>query len=141
MTRWPPRRVRRFRGRLASGALVLVVACGAPPDAEPPPGLSPFTPGVPLQALVSQNVTDCVVDGACYLVLQLSDTTIVATYGTGERPAPPCPLSREVSDVAFGVVAGDVVEVRVSNCAGEGLFLDEIRAPSDPATTSGDVGR
>lgn len=94
-----------------------------------------------LRAQVSENVTACEVDAVCYLVLQLSDTTIVALYGTGERPAPPCPISKEVSDVAFGVGAGDVVEVRVTNCEGEGYFIDEIRLSGNEATTSGGVGR
>lgn len=135
------RRARRFRVSLAFAALALLVACGSPPNPDPPPGLSPFAPGVLLHAQVSENVTACEVDAVCYLVLQLSDTTIVALYGTGERPAPPCPISKEVSDVAFGVSAGDVVEVRITNCEGEGYFIDEIHPSDDGAKTSGGAGR
>ncbi|MBT8488954.1 MAG: hypothetical protein KJO65_09060 [Gemmatimonadetes bacterium] len=72
-------------------------------------------------------MTACEVDAVCYLVLQYSDTTIMAIYGTGERPAPPCSISVETSDVAFGTSRGDVVQVRVSECEGEGLFIEEIR--------------
>lgn len=135
------RRARRYRAPLAFAALTLLVACGSPPNPDPPPGLSPFAPGVLLRAQVSENVTACEVDAVCYLVLQLSDTTIVAVYGTGERPAPPCPISTEVSDAAFGADAGDVVEVRVTNCEGEGYFINEIRPTRSEATTSGGVGR
>jgi hypothetical protein len=64
-----------------------------------------------------------VVDAICYLRIEFADTSIVALYGTGERPAPACEISREVSDAAFLVQAGEVIDVVISRCASEGHYI------------------
>lgn len=73
-----------------------------------------------------ENVPACRVDAVCYLRLEFADTTVVAHYGWGERPAPPCEIPPEVSDEAFRVEAGDVVDVVVSMCDAEGPYLRRI---------------
>ena len=88
--------------------------------------LSGFAPGAALRARVVENVTACTVDATCYLTLRLADTTIQATYGHGERPAPPCPISVEVSDLAFELEEGDAVEVELEPCEA-GYVLQGLR--------------
>lgn len=51
---------------------------------------------------------------------------ITAIYGTGERPAPSCPPSLAVSDVAFQLQPGDTVEITVERCGEDGLFVEDI---------------
>ena len=72
---------------------------------------------------VLENSTACVVDAICYLRIEFADTSIVALYGTGERPAPACQISREVSDAAFLVQPGEVIDVVISRCASEGYYI------------------
>ena len=79
-------------------------------------GLSEFAEDVLLEGRAVENITACVVDAVCYLRIEFADTTLNALYGTGERPAPPCEISREVSDVAFEVEPGDLISVRISTC-------------------------
>ena len=52
--------------------------------------------------------------------------TIVAVYGMGEGPAPACEISLEVSDAAFRVEPGDVIDVLISVCASQGHYLRKI---------------
>ncbi|NNF12812.1 MAG: hypothetical protein HKN72_06305 [Gemmatimonadetes bacterium] len=118
---------RPFHAAVCVAVVAATGACGSSPQGDPQPVVSPFAEGQLVRASVRENVTACEVDAVCYLVLQYSDTTIMAIYGTGERPAPPCSISVETSDVAFGTSRGDVVQVRVSECEGEGLFIEEIR--------------
>jgi hypothetical protein len=64
----------------------------------------------------------CTVDAACHLRIEFSDTTIVALYGTGERPAPAREIPQDVSGAAFGE-PGDVIDVVLSMCASEGRYI------------------
>ena len=73
-----------------------------------------------------ENSTACSVDAVCYLRIAFADTVVVAVYGTGERPAPPCTISVDVSDAAFEIEAGDVVDVVISRCGEEGYYLERI---------------
>lgn len=79
-----------------------------------------------LQARVVENVTACAVDADCFLRLEFADTILVARYGTGERPAPPCPISAGVSDAAWSLAADDLIQVRLHDCGAEGYFIEEI---------------
>lgn len=134
----PDRSVLGVRGVLIGGrcrptlALVLglgIVACasaGGDPDDDSE--LSRFEEGSPVTGRVVENSTACEVDASCYLRIEFADTTVAALYGTGERPAPPCTMSVEVSDVAFGVGPGDLVEVVISPCGSEGRYIERIVA-------------
>lgn len=90
--------------------------------------LSGLSVGETSTGRVLENSTACTVDAVCYLRIEFADTTIEALYGTGERPAPPCTISVDVSDAAFEIVVGDVVEVVVSPCGDEGHFLERVLA-------------
>lgn len=91
--------------------------------------LSGLTVGQASTGRVLENSTACTVDATCYLRIEFADTTLEALYGTGERPTPPpCTIAAEVSDAAFEVVVGDVVEVVVSPCGDEGHFLERVVA-------------
>lgn len=108
-------------------ALSIIWACGSGGEELP---LSRFQEDTLLIGRVVENRTDCVVDADCALTIAFSDTTISALYGTGERPAPPCEIEREVADAAFDVEPGDVVRVIVARCGDEGHFLRRIEADS-----------
>jgi hypothetical protein len=95
-------------------------------DKGRPRALSGFREGAPVTARVVENVTTCSVDAVCYVTLELTDTTILATYGTGERPAPPCSTPVAASDLAFQLRAGDTVDVTMVRCGEEGLVVEEI---------------
>ena len=91
-----------------------VSACADPPaesssDDDP---VSSFVLDAVATVSVLENVPACEVDAACYLRLQFADTAVIALYGTGERPAPPCRMTTEVSDVAFRVLEEEMIEVR-----------------------------
>lgn len=102
----------------------LVAACGPSGDApESTRPLSEFAEDVPVVGLVTENVTACDVDAACWLGLELADTAIVALYGLGDRGDPACAIPRAVSDTAFDMRRGDTVEVVVSRCGSEGHFI------------------
>ena len=102
-------------------------ACGsAGGNADDDPELSPFIEGTLISGRVLENSTACVVDALCYLRIEFADTTIVAIYGTGERPAPRCEITAEVSDAAFQIESGEVIDVVVSVCAFEGHYLRRI---------------
>lgn len=85
--------------------------------------ISPFAEDALIAGKVLQNSTACQVDATCYLQIEFADTTVVALYGTGERPAPACPISREVSDTAFQVGLGELISVVVSTCDSDGYYL------------------
>lgn len=72
---------------------------------------------------VLENSTACEVDAVCYLRIEFADTSIVALYGAGERPVPACTVSREVSDAAFPVQPGEVIDVVISRCASQGHYM------------------
>lgn len=78
--------------------------------------LSRFRESDLLTGRVLENSTACQVDAICALELLLRDTTITAVYGTGERPAPTCQSPAAVTNEAFGVARGEVVEVVVRTC-------------------------
>jgi hypothetical protein len=112
--------VRRLR---AAAVLVLCGCSSGDPGGGPASDLSEFTPDAVLSGRIVDNVTACVVDGDCILRIEFSDTTVSALYGTGERPAPNCTLQRSVSDVAFGLAAGDRISVVLSGCGADGLYV------------------
>ena len=84
---------------------------------------SAFAEDALISGVVLENVTACEVDAACYLRIEFADTAVVALYGTGERPAPACAISAEVSNAGFAVRPGEVVDVVISRCAEEGYHL------------------
>ena len=131
--------------RPAAARLLLALAlsaCGsASGDADDDPELSPFIEGTLISGRVLENSTACVVDALCYLRIEFADTTIVALYGTGERPAPQCEITAEVSDAAFQVESGDIVEVVVSACAFEGHYLQRIGGDAGEARVKCVIGR
>jgi len=110
---------------LSLGLILSACASGGGDSGGTAP-LSVFSEGALVTGRALENVMACEVDGVCYLRIQFADTTIRATYGTGERPPPPCPISVEVSDAAFAVEAGDVLEVAITACPDEGMFLERI---------------
>jgi hypothetical protein len=63
------------------------------------------------------------VDAVCHLRIEFADTTLVALYGTSERPAPASEIPLEVSDAAFRVEPGDAIDVVLSMCASEGRYI------------------
>lgn len=127
MTAWASRT--QLARRLAAPLVVAIVAaaCGPRPDgAGGEPGLADFVEGARVSGRVVENSTACTVDAECYLRIEFADTTVVAMYGTGERPAPPCAIPAAVSDVAFQVEVGDQVDVVVSRCGSQGYYLERI---------------
>ena len=104
-----------------------LAACSpsGPPDGSLPE-LSEFAEGAMITGRVVENITACEVDAVCYLTLEFADTTVQAVYGTGERPAPPCTMTVEVSDVAFDAESGQIADVVVSPCETVGLHLERI---------------
>ena len=112
--------------RRAALAVLLMAGLGAcSPGAEPPsdPALDEFALDEPRTVRVTENITACVVDGVCSLALEFADTTVVAEYGSGERPADDCTVDVTVSDAAFEVEAGDVVVVNLRQCERSRLIL------------------
>ena len=106
----------------------IVLSC-AEPDPQPDGRdamISAFEEGAISSGRVIENSTACEVDAVCYLRIEFADTTIAAVYGTGERPAPYCEISMDVSNLAFRVPVGARVDVVVSRCRTEGLYLSEI---------------
>lgn len=110
----------------------VALSCGPPGD-HPGSGedLSLFTEDAVTSGRVRENVTACTVDAVCYLRIEFADTSIVALYGSGERPAPLCEISKEVSDLAFEVRTGDLVEVTVSMCASGEYYMRQLIRTSD----------
>lgn len=93
--------------------------------------VSMFSTGDLVLAEVRENVTACTVDAVCGLRLEFADTSVFALYGTGERASPDCSISVEVSDAAFGVAAGDPVNVILEECPGVGLVLRGLETTSE----------
>jgi hypothetical protein len=90
------------------------------------PELSPFAEDVPIYGRVLENSAACEVDAVCHLRIAFADTSLVALYGTGERSAPECEISREVSDVAFQLSPDDIITVVVSKCGSDGFYVREL---------------
>lgn len=107
---------------LIAGAVVLA-GCGASEQQE---AASAFALGAPVEAVVTENVTACVVDAVCGLRLDFSDTTVFALYGGGERSAPACEIPTEVSDVAFSLQGGETVSLVLRECPGMGLIVESL---------------
>lgn len=106
----------------------ILVLCGcASPDEGP--ALSAFSEDAPVVGRVVENVTACEVDAACWLRIELADTTIPALYGLGDRDDAPCRIPPAVSDAAFDVRRGDMVEVVLSPCGSEGHFIRRLVSP------------
>lgn len=78
---------------------------------------------------VLENSTACVVDAVCHLRIAFADTSIVAVYGSGERPPSDCETPTGVSDLAFQAQGGDLVEVVISKCASGGHYLQQLVLP------------
>ena len=123
----PSRRSRQrgpgLRGPGRVSVVLVLCACVAEVPAVDADRLSPFEPGIEGVARVSANVTACIVDAMCTLTLEFADTAVTAVYGSGERPAPACTIDVAVSNVAFDLVASDVVHVVLEPCEGSGLVV------------------
>ena len=118
----------RSFGRYPGTWLVLaaqLVACGQV-GRETSESLSPFALDTGVSGVVLENVRACEVDAVCYLRIEFADTTVVAVYGTGERPAPTCTVSAEVSNSAFSVRPRDRVEVVISRCGDDGYHVQRL---------------
>lgn len=114
---------------LPFAAVLAVVLCTCGPPAEDfgsSPGLSRFAADTLVSGRVLENVTACDVDANCYLRIEFADTSIVALYGVGERPAPSCEIPRRVSDAAFRVERGEIIRLEVAMCGGDGLYIRHI---------------
>jgi hypothetical protein len=107
-------------------ATPLVACSGGGTASTSDAALSPFVEDTPISGRVLENSTACEVDAACYLRIEFADTSLVALYGTGERPAPECAISRDVSDVAFQLSLEEVITVVVSQCGSDGYYLREL---------------
>ena len=107
------------------GVVAILAGCGSA-GADATDRASPFTADTLISGVVLENVTACEVDAACSLLIEFADTSVVALYGTGERPAPACDISIEVSDAAFQVRPGEVVDVVISTCGEEGYYLQRL---------------
>ncbi len=103
-------------------AAVLLAACGRG-DEGAARASSVFAEDALISGVVLENVTACEVDAACFLRIQFADTAVVALYGTGERPAPPCTMTVEVSNAAFPVQPSEMVDVVISRCGDEGYYV------------------
>ncbi len=107
------------------------IACLGPGQNPEPNGrvLSAFAADVLSTGRVLENSTACVVDAVCHLRIEFADTSIVAVYGSGERPASACETPPDVSNVAFEAEAGDLVEVVISTCASGGHYVRQLTRP------------
>jgi hypothetical protein len=112
-------------------ALVLTLVGCASADDETTPTLSSFDHDTWVLGVVRENVTACEVDATCYLRLEFGDTSVVALYGTGERPASGCDTPVEASDAAFQIRPGARVNVILGTCA-EGLYVRRLDPRADP---------
>lgn len=107
-------------------ALLGVLACACRPDASrSPQDVTAYATGVPISGRVLENVDACVVDAACFLRIELSDTTIAALYGTGERE-PECVIPAAVFAAASSVRPGTRIEVTLARCGGDGLYIEQL---------------
>jgi len=108
----------------------LAAGCAVPNEDAPDSVVEAFAEDVPVLGRVVENSTACEVDAVCYLRIEFFDTSVIAVYGTGERPAPPCEMSTELSDIAFAIRRGELVSVVISKCADEGYFIRRIHRRS-----------
>jgi hypothetical protein len=117
-------------------ASVVVVSC-APVDhgAVGQSAASRFGVDVPATARVLANSTMCTVDADCHLRLEFADTTVSVLYGTGDRPSAACEVPRQVSDMAFTVREYQMVEVTISVCAANELYLRALRPIGEPTAS------
>lgn len=115
---------------------ILVLLGCASPDEGPQTALSAFAEDTPVVGRVAENVTACEVDAACWLRIELADTTIPAFYGLGDRDDAPCRIPPAVSNAAFDVRRGDTVEVVLSPCGSEGHFIRRFVSPGARSETS-----
>ena len=122
----PPMRLVRPTTLALACATILVACSSGSTGSKSDAVLSPFVEDTPISGRVLENSTACEVDAACYLRIEFADTSLVALYGTGERPAPECEMSREVSNVGFQVEPGEIVTVVVSMCGSDGYYLREL---------------
>ena len=105
-------------------ALATMALAGCEPtDSGSTPEATSFSENQLTTGRVVENSTACEVDAVCYLRIEFADTSIVAMYGTGERPPPPCSVSTEVSNTAFPPQQGDLVHVVISKCGADGYYL------------------
>lgn len=118
----------RWRWRVTRNVFAIALsACGLPPESPgDDPGLSQFAANILVSGRVLENITACEVDANCYLRVEFADTTIVALYGSGERPAPQCEIPRDVSNAAFRVEREEIVQVVVSICGADGHYIRQI---------------
>jgi hypothetical protein len=112
--------------------LVTLCACaptgaGSAGDAE----ISHFVEDSLITGNVLENSTACEVDAVCYLRIEFADTSIVALYGTGERPAPACEISQDVSDVAFHISPDEIIAVVVSKCGPDRYYVRRLDRSAD----------
>jgi hypothetical protein len=107
--------------------MLALCACASDRDrGDGAPALSRFATDSLISGSVLENVTACRVDAVCRLRIQFADTAVDAVYGHGERDRPPCVISRPVSDAAFRVERGALVDVVVSRCGSEGHSLQRL---------------
>lgn len=111
-----------WRACLVTGLALFAAGCQRTPQLD----ASDFATGARVQAVVTENVTACVVDAVCGLRLQFSDTTVFALYGSGERDTPSCRIDVAVSDAAFEIAPGSAVTVEMEDCPGMGLVLRHV---------------
>lgn len=116
------------RRRLPLIPILILCGCASPDTGSETP-LTGFAEDTPVVGRVVENVTGCEVDAACWLRIELADTTILAFYGLGDRDDAPCRIPRAVSDAAFDVRRGDTVEVVLSPCGAEGHFIRDFVSP------------
>lgn len=113
------------------GALVITALAGCgPTQAGSTQEAMPFSEDQLITGRVIENSTACEVDAVCYLRIEFADTAVVAIYGTGERPPPPCSISVDVSNAAFPRRQGDLVDVVISKCGTDGYYLRRL-IPTD----------
>lgn len=130
--RQQPLRALSFRVAVRSVFMVALCACaptggGSADDPE----TSLFVEDALISGKVLQNSTACEVDAACYLRIEFADTSIIALYGTGERPAPACEISRDVSDIAFQISPDEIIAVVISKCGSDGYYLRQLDRSAD----------
>lgn len=113
--------------RAAGWALVLVTLTGcSPSDTGSTSKATPFSEDQVSTGRVIENIRACEVDAMCFLRIEFADTSIVVLYGTGERPPPHCSIPVEVSNAAFLIRQGDVVDVVISLCGTDSYYLRRI---------------
>lgn len=107
--------------RFLVGCVLVVCACARGGDrGANADELSRFATDSLISGRVIENVTACTVDATCLLRIQFADTSLAVVYGHGERGRAPCEISKAVSDAAFRLASGTVIDVVISRCGSEG---------------------